>query len=240
VEEALRRKEREREAHRREILGAAERVFARDGYPGATMEAIAQEAEFAVGTLYNFFEGKEQLYAAVVTGLMEEFMARFEEQVLGEPDPARALEELIALRLTHFEAHRGFARAFFEATPGSRMSPDRALPAGCAAWRDRYVEAVSGLFARAIEAGAVEAFDPVYLTLALNGVLNACIGYWTRREPTEPLAERLGKLKTLVLRRLAGAPSRLGPPQRASAPAKAGRHAGPGAGRGARAKERTS
>jgi len=33
-------------------------VFARNGYRGATVEQIAQEAEFAVGTLYNFFRAR--------------------------------------------------------------------------------------------------------------------------------------------------------------------------------------
>ena len=60
------RKERERERHRREMLEAAERVFVRKGYHDATVEEIAQEAEFAVGTLYNFFKGKDDLYARVV------------------------------------------------------------------------------------------------------------------------------------------------------------------------------
>ncbi|RKY64298.1 MAG: TetR/AcrR family transcriptional regulator, partial [Candidatus Latescibacterota bacterium] len=46
------RREREREAHRREILEAAGRVFARKGFAGATMDEIAQEAEFSKAALY--------------------------------------------------------------------------------------------------------------------------------------------------------------------------------------------
>jgi AcrR family transcriptional regulator len=38
------RRDRERETHRREILEAAERVFAVKGYEAATVEEIAREA----------------------------------------------------------------------------------------------------------------------------------------------------------------------------------------------------
>jgi AcrR family transcriptional regulator len=198
------RKERERLAHRREILEAAERVFARKGYQGATVEEIAQEAEFAVGTLYNFFDSKEHLYVEVVSEIAADFMARFEERVLTQGDPVGAIDALIELRLTHFEEHRGFVRIFFEAMPGSRLDPARALPPSCTALFERYVGAVTNIFARAIEAGAFERIDPLYLTLAINGIINAFISYWTRREPTEPLAQRVAKLKALFLGRVAG------------------------------------
>ncbi len=73
--QGLPRKERERLAHRREIIGAAERVFARNGHRGSTVEQIAQEAEFAVGTLYNFFKSKEELYEEVLASLVEQAVA---------------------------------------------------------------------------------------------------------------------------------------------------------------------
>jgi len=57
----LSRRDRERERHRQEILEAAERVFVREGYHAATVEAIAREAEFGIGTIYNFFQSKEDL-----------------------------------------------------------------------------------------------------------------------------------------------------------------------------------
>lgn len=60
------RKERERARHRREILDAAERLFAEKGFHGATTEEIARRAEFAVGTLYKFFASKEEIYTAVL------------------------------------------------------------------------------------------------------------------------------------------------------------------------------
>ena len=56
------RRERERERHRGEILDAAEGVFAEKGFGGGTVEDVAVRAEFSVGTLYNYFGKKDDLY----------------------------------------------------------------------------------------------------------------------------------------------------------------------------------
>lgn len=48
------------------ILDAAEQVFANDGFSGAGMKAIAQNAGVAQGLLHYHFTNKERLYAAVI------------------------------------------------------------------------------------------------------------------------------------------------------------------------------
>jgi AcrR family transcriptional regulator len=48
------------------ILGAARRVFARCGYPAATMGAIAREAGLSVGNLYRYHAAKDDLFRAAV------------------------------------------------------------------------------------------------------------------------------------------------------------------------------
>ena len=51
VQQPLIRKERERLAKRHDIMRAARRVFAMRGYENATLDEIAEKAEFAKGTL---------------------------------------------------------------------------------------------------------------------------------------------------------------------------------------------
>src|SRR5918996_3809243 len=48
------------------ILEAAEEVFRRDGFHGATIERIAEAADVSVGTIYFHFGSKEALYLALV------------------------------------------------------------------------------------------------------------------------------------------------------------------------------
>jgi AcrR family transcriptional regulator len=51
---------------RERLLSAARTVFARGGFHGASVEEIASEAGFSTGALYSNFEGKEDLFLALM------------------------------------------------------------------------------------------------------------------------------------------------------------------------------
>src|SRR4029079_15191024 len=52
--------------NRERILAAARRVFLARGYYGATLEQIAEEAGFTKGAVYSRFEGKADLFLALL------------------------------------------------------------------------------------------------------------------------------------------------------------------------------
>ena len=62
----MKRKEREKEARKQAILYAAGRVFSRKSYHEATLEEIAEEAELAKGTLYNYYRDKQDIFASLL------------------------------------------------------------------------------------------------------------------------------------------------------------------------------
>jgi AcrR family transcriptional regulator len=59
------RKEREKKMRRDQIQMAAKQVFLDRGFHAATMEEIAEAAEFSVGSLYQYFVSKDELYASL-------------------------------------------------------------------------------------------------------------------------------------------------------------------------------
>src|ERR1700693_2056602 len=54
-----------------EIITAARKVFAEKGYVAATVDEIAARAALAKGTIYLYFESKEQIYNAVLADDLE-------------------------------------------------------------------------------------------------------------------------------------------------------------------------
>lgn len=202
IVEPMSRKDRERERHRQEIVRAAERIFAQKGYQAATIEEIAREAEFAVGTLYNLFKGKDELYSRVIESFVRQFMTDFELKVASEDDPEKAIAALIALRLTHFDEHREFIRIALDLSPCGRMDPARAMPEEVRGLHERYVGAVTSIYRRGIERGTFDVSDPLYYTLSMEGIINAFISYWSRNEPADPLAVRIGKVQREFLERI--------------------------------------
>lgn len=64
------RKEREKENRKTAILQAAEKTFFSNGFDQSTMDQVAKEAELSKGTLYLYFNNKEDLLLEVtVKGL---------------------------------------------------------------------------------------------------------------------------------------------------------------------------
>lgn len=193
--EQMCRKDREREQHRREILKAAERIFALKGYHETTMEEVAREAEFAVGTLYNMFKGKDDLYARVIEAFVQEFMRQFQEKVLSVDDAEEAIAALIELRLTHFHEHQEFIRLVFQASLSNRVDLVWAISPDLIEIHSRYTEAVRAIFQRGITRQTFDEADPLYLALCLEGIINAFVAYWSRHKPTESLSVRVTKMK---------------------------------------------
>ena len=76
----------ERRAETRErLLEAAARVFAREGYAGASVEEVAGEAGFSTGALYSNFSGKEELFLALLARNVERVSGRVAEAVAERP-----------------------------------------------------------------------------------------------------------------------------------------------------------
>jgi AcrR family transcriptional regulator len=105
-----------REETAREILAAAESVFAEQGLHGASMAQIAERAGVAVGTLYNRFADREALLDALLAHRRAELLEKLDGE-LASRDSAPLREQLTAFWMTlfsHFEAHRPFLRIVFE------------------------------------------------------------------------------------------------------------------------------
>jgi TetR/AcrR family transcriptional regulator, transcriptional repressor of aconitase len=67
------------EARRGEILEAAYRCFSEAGLHGTTMQAVAEAAGLSVGALYRYFDGKENLFAALAARAGERRRRVFEK-----------------------------------------------------------------------------------------------------------------------------------------------------------------
>jgi AcrR family transcriptional regulator len=76
------RRTRARQRTRDALITAAMGVFARDGYAGASVDAIAEQAGYTVGALYSNFATKQELFLAV-----------FERHCAGELAALRAAAE---------------------------------------------------------------------------------------------------------------------------------------------------
>lgn len=75
------RKEREKEQKKNAIIDAAEKVIFTKGLEAATMDEIADVAEFSKGTIYLYFKNKEDLYFAIHARGLQLLRQMFEQAV---------------------------------------------------------------------------------------------------------------------------------------------------------------
>ncbi len=86
---------------RQAILRHARKAFVRDGYAATKIEPIAREAGVSTATLYALFEGKAQLFSAVI----DDAAGEFARQMTG----IRTIEGDTRQQLTRFaEAYAAF------------------------------------------------------------------------------------------------------------------------------------
>jgi AcrR family transcriptional regulator len=64
--QVITRKEKERSFRRDAIMDAAVGFFAKKGYRDTTLDEIAIASEFGKGTIYNYFDSKEDIYTYII------------------------------------------------------------------------------------------------------------------------------------------------------------------------------
>ncbi|MCK4858343.1 MAG: TetR/AcrR family transcriptional regulator, partial [candidate division Zixibacteria bacterium] len=86
------RRQRRIARRRGEILAAAARVFADKGYANTTTRELADAADIAEGTLYNYFGGKREILLAIVNEAQDPI-----EAILQNASKLQEREDIVAL-----------------------------------------------------------------------------------------------------------------------------------------------
>lgn len=87
-----------RRANEALILSAAEKVFARAGFGGATMAAIAEASGLPKANLHYYFGSKEVLYRAVLAQILRDWLVPT-HGITVDADPRTALEQYIRAKM---------------------------------------------------------------------------------------------------------------------------------------------
>jgi AcrR family transcriptional regulator len=101
------------ERNRGLVLAAARRVFLREGYSGATVDSIAEEAGFSKGVVYSQFAGKADLFLALLDLRISE-RAEENSRLVAEHVGLAALRALLHANARHSEQGPEWARLLIE------------------------------------------------------------------------------------------------------------------------------
>lgn len=117
------RKEVISEWRHHEVLEAACRIFARQGYGNTNVEDIAKEAGIAKGTIYLYFKSKEEVLAAVLVRDLEALTQQSIDAMSKVDTFAAQLEVFLSTRGAYIRNNEDFLRVFFAEFGGRGSKP---------------------------------------------------------------------------------------------------------------------
>ena len=87
-----------------QIVEAAVRVFARQGYFNSRVSDIAREAGIAAGTIYLYFKTKDDILITLFREKMAAFVSTLRRAIADEPDAISKVRRLVRLHFQMLEA----------------------------------------------------------------------------------------------------------------------------------------
>lgn len=150
------------EFRRDQILAAAHDVFATRGFSDATVGEIATQAGVAKGTVYLYFQSKEEMYWAALHRGLAELHARTRSALEAADGVHAQIRAFVETKAQFFEENREFFQIYF--AEFGNVSPSHA-PAQ-KEFQVRYLEQVAMLDAVLREGAARGTVRPA----VLNGI----------------------------------------------------------------------
>ncbi len=193
------RRERDRLRRRADILHAAERVFAEKGYHAASIEEIAEAAEYGTGTVYLYFKDKESLYLELFESKVRDLIQCIGERVGSTAAPIDALQKLIEARMEYFDRNRAFFQIYVREGMNLGWSKHERWKGVRALYRS-YLDLLARLLRAGQRRGVIRKGDPQRLAIALSGMMIQLTQDWLESQGNQPLVDQAGFVLDLFLR----------------------------------------
>jgi len=156
------KKELTRQKNYQIILDAAEELFARTGYDGASMSLIANKAGVPKANVHYYFQHKDNLYKMVLDRIIEKWNFGL-ENIKAEDDPATILHHYIrdkvALAITQPMQSRLYATEIIRGAPSLHDYL-------CDETR-QWVKGKVDVFQAWIDQGKIRKIDPMHLLFSI-------------------------------------------------------------------------
>jgi AcrR family transcriptional regulator len=105
-------------ARRERIMEAAQEIFARNGYHGASMGEIARHAGITKATLYDHFASKEDLHLSLLRQQRDELLAHVSGPLTADGTAEQRVTDAIDAFFSYVQQHPYTWRMLFRDTTG--------------------------------------------------------------------------------------------------------------------------
>ena len=180
-----------------QIIEAAVRVFARNGYYNSRVSDIAREAGVASGTIYLYFKTKEEILVTLFREKMAAWVAHVRAEIAAEPDAVAKIRRLVSLHFGVLEGDPALAEVVqVELRQGHKFFRGAATHEISA-----YFELITSILADGQAAGTIRGDVPVKLAgKALFGAMDQVATSWVLGKRKYRLSDAAESVAAVFLR----------------------------------------
>lgn len=158
---------------RTQFLDAAEEIFGRKGFHDTTLKEVAEQAEFSVGSVYTFFQSKDDLMCQIFLRRGEESIAGLQEVFASGGTEMQRLHRIADFEIDFFRKHPHFGRLSLRYLNADVLILEEGIIQQAIA--DNYAEVVrlhAALFEQGQNTGECHDGDPEALARMWLGLIN--------------------------------------------------------------------
>jgi TetR/AcrR family transcriptional regulator, fatty acid metabolism regulator protein len=180
-----------------QIIEAAIRVFARNGYYNSRVSDIAREAGIASGTIYLYFRTKEEILVTLFREKMAAFVAHLRREIARETDAVAKIRRLVELHFAVLEQSPALAEVVqVELRQGHKF-----FRGASAREVSAYFELIGSVLEEGVAAGRFLADVPVKVaTKVLFGAMDQMATSWVLGKRGYRLVDAAEAVATIFLK----------------------------------------
>ncbi|MEI7624100.1 MAG: TetR/AcrR family transcriptional regulator [Actinomycetes bacterium] len=161
------------ELSRTQLLDAAEEIFGQKGFHDTTLKEIADRADFSVGSVYSFFQNKDDLYVNVWLRRGAEFLPGFEESVASVKDGLEAIAKIVDFEVAFLRARPSFSHLYLRTTGSLVPTSNEATSEKVLENAETVLQMQADIIRRGQNIGDVRDGDPAVLSRLLSSMVQA-------------------------------------------------------------------
>lgn len=162
----------------RQILQAAESLFAEKGFYPTKVDEIARKAKLAKGTIYLRFKNKRDLFLSLIERKLELMLQEISQKARGNKPFQEKMEDILETHLRFLEENKDFFRIMQGLQERVKKEMHRRLKKGIMEKHSEYLKIVEGVLRQGIKEGKVKPLDVKKLPVILVGMIHSITIQW--------------------------------------------------------------
>ncbi|KPL00054.1 MAG: hypothetical protein AMJ90_08900 [candidate division Zixibacteria bacterium SM23_73_2] len=176
----------------KQILTASMKMFSKYGYQNTDVEKIAELADLGKGTVYRYFESKQNLFLSTLEWGLNSLKDEIFSAIEGVDDYLERIKIALSTHLCFFEKHRDFYRLLIQERAWTEVKS--------AGWNCReknlfYIEHLEKIITEGMKKGYFKKIDPRSCAYALWGLTNSLLYKWLLSEKKYPIKKELSVIQ---------------------------------------------